>query len=338
MEMMKIKTTAAISIVLILAIAAAVALYTYNSKREGTKIVGSVILGLAKTEADVVVYIADELGFFSGNGLNVTLRPFETGLASYKAMLKGDVDVSIPAEFVVVGGSFKESKIRIISTTGKADFFTIAGRRDHGISKASDLAGKRIGLARNTIEEFFLGRILDLHGLNIKDVTVVDMTFPAVVDAIREGVVDAVITLPPYSNSIKSTLGAGVVEWSAQSGQWLFAVLTSTDDWIARNRDLVVRLLKALDQANVYIAEHPQEAKLIVQKRFNLDAIAVERTWQRNHYFLSLDQALLVAMEDEARWMIKNKLTTEKKIPDFLDYIYQDGLKTVKSEAVNIIR
>jgi NitT/TauT family transport system substrate-binding protein len=43
-------------------------------------------------------------------------------------------------------------------------------------------------------------------------------------------------------------------------------------------------------------------------------------------------------MEDEARWMIKNNLTTEKTVPDFLKYIYIDGLKAVKPEAVNIIR
>jgi hypothetical protein len=43
-------------------------------------------------------------------------------------------------------------------------------------------------------------------------------------------------------------------------------------------------------------------------------------------------------MEDEARWMIRNNLTTEKQVPDFLDYIREDGLKAVKPEAVNIIR
>jgi len=36
--------------------------------------------------------------------------------------------------------------------------------------------------------------------------------------------------------------------------------------------------------------------------------------------------------------MIKNKLTSEKTVPNFLDYIYEDGLKAVKPEAVNIIR
>ncbi len=31
-------------------------------------------------------------------------------------------------------------------------------------------------------------------------------------------------------------------------------------------------------------------------------------------------------------------LTNEKQIPDFLNYIYEDDLKAVKPEAVNIIR
>jgi NitT/TauT family transport system substrate-binding protein len=43
-------------------------------------------------------------------------------------------------------------------------------------------------------------------------------------------------------------------------------------------------------------------------------------------------------MEDEARWMIRNQFTSEKQVPDFLDYLYLDGLQSVKPEAVNIIR
>jgi NitT/TauT family transport system substrate-binding protein len=42
-------------------------------------------------------------------------------------------------------------------------------------------------------------------------------------------------------------------------------------------------------------------------------------------------------MEDEARWMINNNLTAENQVPNFLDYIYMDGLETVKPGAVNMI-
>ena len=51
----------------------------------------------------------------------------------------------------------------------------------------------------------------------------------------------------------------------------------------------------------------------------------------------SLDQSLITAMEDEARWIISNNLTTEKTVPDFMKYIYIDGLKAVKPVALNMI-
>jgi NitT/TauT family transport system substrate-binding protein len=59
--------------------------------------------------------------------------------------------------------------------------------------------------------------------------------------------------------------------------------------------------------------------------------------WPENHFSLSLDQSLILAMEDEARWMIKNNLTSERTIPDFRDYIYTNGLSTVKPWSVSII-
>jgi NitT/TauT family transport system substrate-binding protein len=335
--MIKTKTIVGIIVILIFAIAGTAALYIYNSKQEQAKIVGSVTLGFVGGEYAAGIYIADELRLFADNGINVALRPFGIGLASYKAMLKGEVDISGPTEYVVVGGALRHEKVHIISSIVKVDLLSIIGRKDHGIGKVSDLAGKRIGLPRNTIAEFYLGRFLDLHGLSIRDVVPVEMNYSEGVESIKKGVIDAVVTLPPFYDSIKSASGANVVEWPAQSGYWHFGVLTSTDDWIARNPDLVVRLLRAIDQANLYIVQHPQEAKAIVQKRLNLDAASIDRAWQRLSYTISLEQSLIAAMEDEARWMIKNKLTMEKDVPDFLDYIYMDGLKAVKPEAVKII-
>ena len=55
----------------------------------------------------------------------------------------------------------------------------------------------------------------------------------------------------------------------------------------------------------------------------NLDAVLMEILWKRNRFSLSLDQTLIIAMEDEARWMISNNLTAEKQVPNFLDNIYE---------------
>jgi NitT/TauT family transport system substrate-binding protein len=118
----------------------------------------------------------------------------------------------------------------------------------------------------------------------------------------------------------------------------VYALIIATEAWITQHPERVTSFLKSLAQAEEYALRNPGEAKAIVQKRLNLEAAYMETVWSQNQFSLSLDQSLIAAMEDEARWMIGNNLATEKQVPDFLNYIYVDGLKAVKPEAVNIIR
>ena len=311
--------------------------YVYTSEQKPVEIVGSIDLGFVAGEGASGIYVADELDLFAANGINVTLHPVVVGLDWYKAMLKGEIDISGPTEYVVVGGGLRHEEVSIISSIVNVDLHTIIGRRDHGIETASDLSGKRIGVLNGTISEFFLGRFLDLHGIQRDNVTFMNMNFTNAVESLKTGAIDAVITIPPFDDSIRSSLGAISIEWPAQNNQWVFGVLTSRNDWLTQNSHLVIRLLKAINQANEYISEHPAEAKIIVKKKLNVDEELIDKMWRRNIYTLSLDQSLILALEDEARWMIQNNLTTEKQVPNFLDFIYEEPLKSVKSEAVNII-
>ena len=153
--MVKKRSIAAIVVILMLVIAGLVAWYVTHSGRKQVEIAGPVTLGFVEGEAASAIYIADKLNFFSANGVKVTLRPFGMGLDSYKAMLKGEIDVSGPTEYPIVVGAFRGEKIQIVSSIVKAELISIIGRKDQGIEKVSDLTGKRIGLPRNTILEFF---------------------------------------------------------------------------------------------------------------------------------------------------------------------------------------
>ena len=81
---------------------------------------------------------------------------------------------------------------------------------------------------------------------------------------------------------------------------------------------------------------HPDEAMAIVQKKLNYTDTYMAIAWPDHQFSLSLDQSLLIAMNDEGRWMINNNLTNEKTLPYFRDYIYTKALEKVKPEAVNI--
>jgi len=300
----------------------------------------SITVAYAPFESTTLFWIAQDQNFFNQNGLNVTPRKYDTGVGSLDGMVNGEADIVVGTnEFPLVGRALQKTGIRTIGSVAKSEFIYLIGRKDRGIEKVSDLKGKRIGTTFRTIAHFYLGRFLELNGMNMQDITLIELKTPEEwVNAVVNGDLDAVVTAQPYANAAKERLGANAIVWSAQNSQPLQTQVIATDEWITKHPDLVNRFLQSLILAEEYIIRNPAEAKAIVQKRLNLDAAYMETVWSQNQFSLSLDQSLIIAMEDEARWMIENNLTTEKQVPDFLDYIYVDGLEAVKPNAVNIIR
>jgi NitT/TauT family transport system substrate-binding protein len=298
----------------------------------------SISFGTVPTAATTLIYIAQEQHFFAANGLSVNIKDYNTGAATTEALLKGDLDFAWVAEFPFVHRAFAKEKISIIAVVGRFNEQYLFGLKDRGINTVADLKGKKIGIPRNTIAEFYLGRFLELNGMNIQDVSLIDVPPPRSMDAIPDGSIDGVIAWEPYTSQIRVKLADRAVALPIQSSQPGYGAITARNDWIKGRPEIVNRFLKSLAQAEDYLTSNPAAAKAILRKWLKIDDSFMETIWSENQFSLSLDQSLITAMEDEARWMIKNKLTKEKNVPNFLDYIYEDGLKAVKPEAVNIIR
>jgi NitT/TauT family transport system substrate-binding protein len=308
------------------------------SKSDYSGKVESITFATVPTAATALIYIAEEQRFFAAGGLSVNIKDYGTGTATTEALLKGDVDIAWVAEFPFVHRAFAKEKISIITVVGRFNEQYLFGRKDRGIKTVADLKGKKIGIPRNTIAEFYLGRFLELNGMNIRDVSLVDVPPPQSMDAITGDSIDGVIVWEPYTSQIRVNLADRTVAFPIQSSQPGYGVITGRNDWIKGHPEIVRRFLKSLAQAEGYLTRNPAAAKAISRRRLNYDDAFTETIWSENQFSLSLDQSLITAMEDEARWMIKNNLTTETQVPDFVNYIYVDGLKAVKPEAVSIIR
>ena len=333
------KIVAAIAVIVGLVLAAFGAWHLAGSPTTYSGTPESITIGYSPFEHTALLYVAEDQRFFSQNGLNITSRRYDSGVASLDGMLNGEADIAVGVtEFPLVGRALQKERIRTIGCIDKGEIIYVIGRKDRGIENVIDLKGKRVGTTLRTISEFYLGRFLELHGMNIQDIALVDVKTPDEwVNAIVEGDIDAIATGQPAVNSIKDRLGDKAVVWPAQSGQFMYAMAISTDEWIIKHPELVTKFLKSMAEAEEYVITHPTEAKAIVQKRLNLSAGYMDTVWQKNQFTLSLDQSLIFAMEDEARWMIRNNLTTGKQVPNFLDHIRENELKAIKPEAVNII-
>ena len=297
----------------------------------------NITIGAPPLEQNALIYIADDQRLFVRNSLNIAIKDYDSGMTAVNGMLKGEVGIAEAAEFPFVRTVFQKEQIWVIACNDKFENDYIVGRKDRRIKKVSDLKGKRIGVSLKTINEFYLGRFLGLNGINMEDIAPVDISPGQFVDAIAGGDVDAIIAWQPYINQILEKEGNSVVVWPAQSAQAVYGVLVCSHGWLTQHADALKRFLKALAEAEDYLVHHPDEAKAIVRKRLNYDDSYMARIWPQHRFSLSLDQTLIVAMKDEAQWMINSNLTSEKTIPDFVNYLYTDGLKTVKPEAVSII-
>jgi len=80
------------------------------------------------------------------------------------------------------------------------------------------------------------------------------------------------------------------------------------------------------------------EAKEFVKDYFQYESVYIEEVWPSYRFLVVLPQTLIVVFEDQATWMMKNRLTDATEVPNYLDYIYMDALEQVKPDAVTIIR
>lgn len=327
----------AIVAIAVLVMAGFGAWYFMNHSITDTEEPEPVIIRTTIQELAGLIFIAEDRGFFAQNGLNVTVGYCDTGLACVNSMIDGDAEIAASSEYPVVGIALKQANISVISSIDKYQGQYIVGRKDRGIEHIADLRGKKIGVARGTITEFYLGRFLYLNNINLKDIIFVDIQPSQYSASIGNGSVDAVIIPQVYLNSVEERLDSSAVVWQAQSNQNAFGVLTCRNDWIASHHETINKLLKSLVLAENYALSHPLESKDILQKKLNYTDEYMADVWPKSQFSLSLDQSLVTAMEDEGRWMINNNLTDEKTIPNLRNYMYTKGLEEVKPESVNII-
>jgi ABC-type nitrate/sulfonate/bicarbonate transport system substrate-binding protein len=296
----------------------------------------SITLGGLVSDANLMFFVAEDQHFFEENGITFIHKTYGTGVETITELMNDKIDIAGSAEYPFATKAFEINEISIIANIDKSYVIEFLGLTDRGIKNIKDIKGKRIGLPRGTLLEFYLGRFLDLNGMSIQDVSLINMSAGQEVDAIANGTVDGVVTRDPWESQIREQNENRLVSWSVQSGQAAYSILICRNDWIMQHTDIVERFNKSLAQAEEFITQRPDEAKAILKRRLGYSDDRVSRAWKQNQFSLSLDQSLIVALEDEARWTISNKLTKENQIPDFGNYIYVDGLKAVKPEAVNI--
>lgn len=298
-----------------------------------------VTIAISATTESVLAEVAQVKGFFRQEGLETTVRKHPYGRPCLEDMLSGRADFATVAETPVMFAIMRGEKISVITTIESSQKGNaIIARKDRGIHAVKDLRSKSIGVTLGTVSDFFLDAILVLNGISRKDVEVINLTAEKMSRALADGDIDAASTFNPYTSQAQKKLGdRGVAFQDENIYTWTFNVV-SRQEFIRNNAGKIKKLLRALIKAEEFVTNNPEEAQKIVADFSGIDIGIIRSVWAETNFRVSLDQSLVLALEDESLWAIRNRLTRAAKLPNYLNFIYQDGLQGVKPDAVTILR
>ena len=286
----------------------------------------------------VLVHIAFTKGYFGEEGLDATPQPHASGKEALQSVLEGKADLATVADtpimFAIMNGK-KISTLAVIQTTNNE---AIVARRDRGIAKPSDLQGKKIGLTLGTTGDFFADSFLLAHGIDRKHVKIIDLRPNEMVAALGMGKVDAVSAWNPTATQLKKKLESKGIVFGGESIFTEMFCVSAGQEYVKKNPAAIKKVLRALLQAETFVQQQPEEARRLVAEFIKTDKVILDETWDDFTFRVALDQALLVDLEEQTRWAIKHRLTVRRDMPNYLDFIYVDGLQAVKPAAVRIVR
>ncbi len=295
-----------------------------------------VTLALYKSPRTATLLIAEDKGYFKDEGLDVTVDTYDTGQQALAAMLAGKADLATMADTPVAQAALDGEQFWIIASYCRVErAVSVVGRRDRGIATFSDLKGKTVGTTPGTIADYFLQSYLVNAGIDPRSVEAVNLTPSQYVDSVVNGDVDAVAVAAPQRGMAIEKLGANAVVLDNRSVPPTSMVAAATPALVESEPDVIQRFLRAIVRADQFIQDNPEEAESISADSIGADAVYYESDWPDYSFEVVLDQSLVMSLEEQARWTFASADTT-KTMPNFLDFIYADGLKAVQPDAVTI--
>lgn len=289
-------------------------------------------------EYSIFNLIAKENGYFVENGLSAEIVEYPSGPPAVADLLAGKMDIVIAAEFVGARNILTNKDLRILASVDRHEDFQMIVRKDAKITGPADLKGKKIGVTQKGAGEFFLGRFLNYNGIDAEEAVVFDMTPEEMTRAVKDGTIDACVIFSAHTFKIQKDMGDRADVWPIQRSRRIFATAYTTGTFIKDHPSAPERYLRSLSQAERYLAEHPEESKTILKRAMGYTDEYIAYIWPHFDFGIGLGQELLLALEDDARFIMKNRSVGDAPMPNFLDYLYFDALASIKPDAVTIVR
>lgn len=215
-------------------------------------------------------YIAQEKGFFKEQGLEVNLKFSGNDDQVFATVMNGEALFGIGDPVFTAIAREKGGKGKVVASIVNGVALWGIAKKEKGlmeITEPNQLDGLRIGtfpkpsttytLIKNTIDQN-----------NLKNAKIVETTFGAQIALLESDNADIAMDLEPGASIAESKGYEIVYSMPKFYGDYSFTGLTTIDDVIENNSNIVQKMVNAIEKSNVFAHNNIEETVKVAQSLF----------------------------------------------------------------------
>jgi ABC-type nitrate/sulfonate/bicarbonate transport system substrate-binding protein len=239
----------------------------------------TVKIGYLNNTGSLPLFVAEEKGFFSAEGIQEEATPIATSNQLVDALVAGNLHAFPESSAYPVLAVELQSpgRLKIFSAsaiTRKKPFDVLLVKENSPITKLSDLAGKRIGVFPGSTATSLLRKYLKDSNVEIAGVTFVPIPPQTQVGALLEGSIDALHSYEPTTaialarGGVRKIFGSVYAELLEPNLQGVGVV---SDRFLREQPETARKVIRALEKAMVFMRQNEAETRQIMGRRLKME-------------------------------------------------------------------
>jgi NitT/TauT family transport system substrate-binding protein len=280
--------------------------------------------------------VALAAGIFEKYGIDAEISTFSYGIDTVNAAILGETDTAEAMDFAAASRFSENNKLKVVSliTISNPDGARLY-TRNGDIKVPKDIEGKRVGVQKATADEYRWGRLFEKHGIDKGKVEQVYLGSNAeLAAAYQADEIDAYWVAPDTEAAVLAIPESRSLGNNEISGYLMRGFFLVDEEFIKNNREGIVKLLKALDEATTFINEKPDETAIIANKDLKVPVDAAKKNIFAHTYIIRLLQEDVDTIRDVANWALDNGLIKNRY--DVNDVLYLDAIKEAFPNRVDV--
>lgn len=261
------------------------------------------LVGVRDAQISSQQIIADKLGYFKDEGLDLTSQLIESGPDIGPMVSGGSAPISIQTNFMDIILKSNGIDVKIVAPLAQiAGTQAVVGSKDLVLNSAKDLEGKTIGIPSGADVKIAIDNMAKELGVDASKIKYVNLAPSDAVVALQKGDIDAMAAWEPFITKAIQAGGhfllsgtkadlpekKGDVNWMS-----VHTTIQVTDKYLSENPNTIKAILRALKKATDYINDNRTEAIKILAPELHLSEAELTEIMGRNVYSMSADDTFL---------------------------------------------